>query len=225
MPATTPAPDATGYGRRYLAGGFGYEAQRRYLRRWLRRHYVRAFGFPRGGRVLDVPCGDGFWTSLLHGEGFDAVGIDRDPGGVTVARRRYPGIDFHVGDAEQPLPVTGTFDVVFSRGISHLHRETLIDDSSIRMVRNLMSYVAAGGLLLLSYHTRRDGSRTKSHSHHAVGPLVTLAEHAGDVTRVEVVNDFVQIAVEHRTGPRRDGRRLVTKALDRLAFERDRRQA
>lgn len=200
-------PKVSHYDRLYAGGGFGYEAQRRRWRAWVRRHYVDAFGLQRGERLLDIPCGDGFWTSVLAELGLDARGVDLSPGGVEAAKSRYPDIEFAVGNAEQDLPFAErSFDVVFSRGITHLHRPELFTDESIRMARNLMRYVAPGGLLLVSYYTKRDGSLATRHAQHPVSDLVKLFEAGGDVFRVEVVGDFVQIGVQHREAPRRPPR-------------------
>ena len=191
------------YDRLYASGGFGYESQRAYWREWVGRHHVSAFDLRPNEQVLDSPCGDGFWTSVLTELGFRACGIDLSPKGVEVARERYPGIEFHVGDAEQDLPVEpGSFDIVFSRGITHLHRPELITENSTHMARNLMRYVRPGGLLLVCYYTKRDGDRRPRHAQHPVSELVRLFETAGDPFKVEVVDDYVVIGVQHHEAPR-----------------------
>ena len=191
------------YDRLYASGGFGYEANRPRWRAWVGQHYIEAFGLQAGERLLDIPCGDGFWTSVFAELGFDACGVDLSPGGIDTAWQRYPGIAFAVGDAEQDLPFAKrSFDVVFSRGITHLHRPKLFKDSSLRMARNLMDYVRPGGLLLVSYYTKRDGSQPDRHAQHPVSDLVELFETAGDVFKVEVIDNFVQIGVQHRDAPR-----------------------
>ena len=191
------------YDRLYASGGFGYEANRPRWRAWVGQHYIGAFGLQAGERLLDIPCGDGFWTSVFAEFGFDACGVDLSPGGIDTARQGYPGIEFAVGDAEQDVPFAKrSFDVVFSRGITHLHRPELFKDSSFRMAGNLMGYVRPGGLLLVSYYTKRDGSQPDRHAQHPVSDLVELFESAGDVFKVEVVGNFVQIGVQHKDAPR-----------------------
>jgi len=180
---------ASTYDRHYRAGGFGYEADRRRWASWVREHYIRAFDLPPGGRLLDIPCGDGFWSSTFRDAGFKVTGLDLSEGGIEVARSRYPGIRFAIANAEEKLPVDlDGFDVVFSRAITHLHRRELITESSTRMIRNLMRYVAPGGVLLLSYNTKRDGSMDSAGTKvdHPISQLVALCERAGEVTRVEL---------------------------------------
>ncbi|WP_280349011.1 class I SAM-dependent methyltransferase [Nocardia neocaledoniensis] len=48
------------------------------------------------GPVLDLGCGPGHFTQVLHASGLAATGIDLVPEFVAHARSRYPGIPFHV---------------------------------------------------------------------------------------------------------------------------------
>ena len=64
-----------------------------------------------------------------------------------------------------------------------------------------MRYVAEDGQLLVSYFTKRSGGGPAQHHYHPVSDLVRLYEHAGDVWRVDVVGDFVQIGVRHHGAP------------------------
>jgi len=212
MTVSNSAPmDASRYESHYASGGFGYDARRVLWTAWAWLHYVRAFrlgpSLPlrlphRRPRLLDIPCGDGFWTSVMSRLGFDAQGIDLSPAGVACAKERYPKLTFHIGNAEETLPVPKrSFDVVFSRAITHLHKPDLTGPGTVQLARNLMQYVNNDGQLLVSYFTKRDGGRTERHHYHPVSDLVRLFEIAGDVWRVDVVGDFVQIGVRHRGSP------------------------
>ena len=64
------AGEGSHYDRLYQGEGFGYEKQRAMWGRWVRRHYIRSFGLKRGERLLDIPCGDGFWASHFARQGF-----------------------------------------------------------------------------------------------------------------------------------------------------------
>lgn len=52
-----------------------------------------------GDTVVDVGCGGGRAVGELAGLGRKAIGIDLDPEMVDLATRRWPGAEFHVGDA------------------------------------------------------------------------------------------------------------------------------
>lgn len=76
-----------------LLGGIEHTAEpdRMLIERWAR---------SLAGRVRDVGCGPGQWTSFLAGLGVDAVGVDPVPAFLESAQANYPGIQFRSGRAE-----------------------------------------------------------------------------------------------------------------------------
>lgn len=76
------------------------------------RDYMR-FLIPEGLRVLDLGCGTGQLLAALkptHG-----VGVDMSAAMIDVARRNYPGLEFVVGDVEDPAVIASLdapFDVI-----------------------------------------------------------------------------------------------------------------
>lgn len=235
-PAQPPAQPSD-YDRHYAAGGFGYEERRDHWLAWARRHYVEAFGLVPG-RLLDVGCGDGFWTSIFAELGFEVTGIDLSAGGIEAARTRYPGIRFEVADADEALPFEpGSFEVVFCRAISHFGDPDLESPRVTALIPRLMALLAPGGVLLASYNTTRDGSVVHGRTLHPVSALVRLLEHGGDPFRVELVGNYVQVGVRrpgnpasqarsaasHATrgsgGPQRRMARVVRRLVDRLVHQ------
>lgn len=86
------------------------------------RTYIEAFslmeliGDPTGQSVLDVACGEGFYSRMLKQRGAARVtGVDLSPGMVELARRQeathQQGIEYVVADARQYGP-TESFDLV-----------------------------------------------------------------------------------------------------------------
>jgi 2-polyprenyl-3-methyl-5-hydroxy-6-metoxy-1,4-benzoquinol methylase len=75
---------------------------------------------PKGGSLLDLMCGPGYLLGKIAERRRDLVlrGIDLDKGYIEYARRRYSGVNFHVGDV---LTRTGgsTFDVAICTGALH----------------------------------------------------------------------------------------------------------
>lgn len=198
--ASSPTPE---YDRHYAAGGFGYEERRDHWLAWARRHYVEAFDLPPG-RLLDVGCGDGFWTSIFRELGFEATGVDVSPGGIAAARSKYSASTFLVADADEPLPFeAGSFDVIFCRAISHFGEPDLEITRVTSLIPRLMALIAPGGVLLAAYHTVRDGGTVHGRTYHPVSALVRLLEHGGDPYRVELVGNYVQIGVRHPGAPPR----------------------
>lgn len=86
------------------------------------RRVVAAMPVPRGARCLDVGCGDGSWPRWLAdrvGTDGEVVGLDVDPGFLSMARRLTPrsggaAISFVRGDALDLPYEDGSFDVVTS---------------------------------------------------------------------------------------------------------------
>jgi SAM-dependent methyltransferase len=84
---------------------------------------LEAVGIRSGMRVLDVATGPGYVAGVAAGSGAAVVGLDFSPSMVDQARRRYPGIEFHEGDAEALPFEDGRFDaVVMNFGLLHLAR-------------------------------------------------------------------------------------------------------
>jgi 2-polyprenyl-6-hydroxyphenyl methylase/3-demethylubiquinone-9 3-methyltransferase len=54
-------------------------------------------------RVLEMGCGDGWFTGALDRCGFEAMGADRDAPRLAVARRQFPHLRFEQLDAMQPI--------------------------------------------------------------------------------------------------------------------------
>lgn len=72
-----------------------------------------------GDEVLDLGCGSGVFSHLLSRHGVKMTALDISPELVTAGRKRYPEVEFLVGDAENlPLPA-GRFDAVFLGGVIH----------------------------------------------------------------------------------------------------------
>lgn len=75
-------------------------------------------GDPAGKRVLDLACGEGFYTRRLRQMGAAAVvGIDLSEGMIELARKQEAkqqlGIDYQVGDARS-LSLSAKYDLVVS---------------------------------------------------------------------------------------------------------------
>jgi SAM-dependent methyltransferase len=73
-------------------------------------------------RVLDAGCGDGTYTNDIKRErsSLGIVGFDPASDAVRIARSRYPGIEFIVGDVQRAETFPeGKFDLIILRGVLH----------------------------------------------------------------------------------------------------------
>ncbi|MFD2113090.1 methyltransferase domain-containing protein [Thiorhodococcus fuscus] len=89
--------------------------------------------------VLEVGCGSGYYSevfaSLVPG-GIKYTGLDASRAMIDLANERYPGLDFHVGDATRLPFADRSFEVVFN-GVSLMH---ILDyELAIREARRVAS--------------------------------------------------------------------------------------
>lgn len=75
------------------------------------RYRFAASKIAKGSFVLDVACGCGYGSKLLHDEGFNVYGVDVDLGAIEYARTHHNGPHFVEGDAADAY---GPFDAVVS---------------------------------------------------------------------------------------------------------------
>ncbi len=83
--------------------------------------YLFAAHFVAGRPVVDLCCGVGYGSNLLLAAGAARVtGIDIAPDAIADAQQHYPGPEFEIGVADQPLDLR-EFDVaVCLEGIEHV---------------------------------------------------------------------------------------------------------
>lgn len=97
------------------------------------------------GPVLDVGCGPGHWTHLLHQAGADVVGIDPVADFVAHAARRYPEVSYRIGRAEALGVDDGTISAVLA-WYSLIHLPP--DDLGAALTACARALVSGGSLLI-----------------------------------------------------------------------------
>ena len=68
---------------------------------------------PAAMSLLDLGCGTGKHAALLQDAGFSVQGVDMSPTMLEQARKHFPALDFHHGDA-RTVRLGETFDIVTS---------------------------------------------------------------------------------------------------------------
>jgi SAM-dependent methyltransferase len=107
-------------------------------------------GIGPGRRVLDLGCGPGKTSSILHEmtqPGGGVLGLDFSKDRIEIARQRYgerANIDFEVHNFYDPLDRFGLFDCIWVRFILEYHRK-----KSNTIVKNLARSLKPGGSLCL----------------------------------------------------------------------------
>jgi SAM-dependent methyltransferase len=179
----------------YRSGGFGYDKDIDRWRPWVAEHYVREFGLGPGTQLLDVGCGDGFWSMLLAENGIAVAGFDPSEGGIEIARERVPDGDFVVAGVDGPLPwPTASFDVAFMRNLGTFCYANILERAATELP-NVTAVLRPGGLLLMSLHTRQTGEIEESKIiNHKASVLTAAIETVANVMRMALVGNSLHIA-------------------------------
>ncbi len=133
---------ATAYADRLAA-----ELDRKAFDRWL---LERLAGLADGRPVVDVGTGPGHVAAYLAAAGADVSGVDLSPGMVEEARRRFPDVDFSVGDLTgllRPPAAAGWGAITAWYALVHLAASELAP-----AVASLARVLAPGGWLALGLH-------------------------------------------------------------------------
>ena len=107
-------------------------------------------GIEPGMRALDVACGPGKTTAILHEmiqPGGSIVGIDFSEKRISYAREQYgnkSGIEFKTCDFRDSLEELGQFDFVWVRFVLEYYRK-----EALQIVGNLKKALKPGGILCL----------------------------------------------------------------------------
>ena len=142
-------------------------------------------------RAVDVGCGPGHLTAMLHDLGLDAFGLDLSPGMVDYARRAHPTLRFDEARMEA-LPIQdGTLGGVLAH-YSMIHTPP---GEVPALLAEQARVLAPGGLLLVSFFAT-DGPEPVRFDHKVTAayswPVDRFAEllaGAGFVTFARLVHD------------------------------------
>jgi ubiquinone/menaquinone biosynthesis C-methylase UbiE len=97
------------------------------------------------GRAVDVACGTGRYTAILHKLGHKVTGIDQSKSMLRIAKGKNPNIDFVVADISKKLPLPDeSYDLALS-SLALTHFKNL--DAPIKQISSL---VKKDGIVLLS---------------------------------------------------------------------------
>ncbi len=101
---------------------------------------------PPGSFVVDLGCGNGELTEQLCRRGYHVLGIDSSESMIALARRRFPQLDFQLGDALD-FQLEHPADAIFSNAVFHwIDRE-----KQGQLAENIASNLRQGGLLVTEF--------------------------------------------------------------------------
>jgi SAM-dependent methyltransferase len=148
-------------------------ATRHYFRyrEWLYRPFVRALvrkaALNTRSRVLDVGCGQGFFSSLFADFGLTAVGIDISSEAIRSACTLYGGTATFEQRDVLSMSDAAAYDCVFARGLSLYNSPNFSTCRDTTIV--LLHYLKENGVMIFDYHTNLSSTKgTKSWIYHSL---------------------------------------------------------
>lgn len=110
--------------------------------------------FPKGGRVLDVGCGEGRNSIFLAKYGCRADAFDISESGIAkakaIARAAGVEVNFFTCDLGE-FTFDGEYDVILSHGVLHLPEKEVRD----RFIRDMQAHTSPGGYNGVGIFTNR----------------------------------------------------------------------
>lgn len=112
------------------------EMRQEFFREDVRRIAAEAAAAGAGTRALDVGAGSGFLTEELLRRGARVTAVDASPAMVDELRRRFPGLDARVADAERlPFADAGFDAVLANMCLHHVERPAVALGEMARVLR------------------------------------------------------------------------------------------
>ena len=109
-------------------------------------------------RILDAPCGNGFWSRILRKMyGAHVTPSDISPVGATKANGTIHDLEIRKPEWDRQ------FDLVFCRGLSHFHHKDFLGNRLFTVIDNLSNYAP---YVLIIYATSQTNKAVPGHYHH-----------------------------------------------------------
>lgn len=121
-------------------------------------------GFLQQGRkskpkILDLGSGHGINADFMHSKNCDVIGIDLSQKMIEYAKKKYPYIDFRLGDMTKLSFPNGSFDgILASYSLIHLPKEAIAP-----VLAKLNSILRSGGIIYLSVQSGKSTQGFYSH--------------------------------------------------------------
>ena len=138
---------------------------------WLYKPYVSSLiafcGLAKGASVLDVGCGQGFFSNLFSKNGMRVHGIDMSETGIRSAQALYGhlGTTFAVADIETAA-FREQFDCIFVRSCSLYNTLTFSRQNEI--TTSLLRHLKPGGTFIFAYNSNFSSRICRTWRYHSL---------------------------------------------------------
>jgi len=144
---------------------------------WLYAPYISSLikfsGLKAGDSVLDVGCGQGYFSYLFSRNGMRVHGVDLSETGIQMAESSYGrcGITFSLADVHKAT-FPHQFDCVFVRSCSLYNTLTFASDSSV--TSTLLRHIKQDGIFIFAYNSNFSSKVSPTWRYHT---LMEVKEH------------------------------------------------
>jgi SAM-dependent methyltransferase len=138
---------------------------------WLYEPYVSSLiafcGLTKGSSVLDVGCGQGFFSHLFSKNGMRVHGVDMSETGIRSAQGLYGhlGITFAVADIETAT-FRDQFDCIFVRSCSLYNTPTFARQNET--TSSLLRHLKPGGTFIFAYNSNFSSRVCRTWRYHSL---------------------------------------------------------
>jgi len=108
---------------------------------------IREF-HPKGKSLLELGCGTGKHAELFRGQGYQPEGVDMSATMLDQARKAYPAIAFHLGDARK-VRLNKRFDIVTS--LFHVASYQTSNEDLAAYMATAREHLNQGGLFVFDF--------------------------------------------------------------------------
>jgi len=143
---------------------FGYQ-------RWIYASYISSLiafcELKKGASILDVGCGQGFFSYQFNMHGMRVHGIDLSEAGVNMAKSQYGelGITFSVEDIETAT-FPEQFDCIFVRSCSLYNTDAFPVQK--QATQNLLRHLKVGGTFIFAYNSNFSSKKSPKWRYHSL---------------------------------------------------------
>lgn len=153
---------------------------------WLYAPYVSSLvafcGLKKGASILDVGCGQGFFSYWFSEHAMKVHGIDISETGIRMAENLYGrfGITFTVSDI-QTATFPEQFDCIFVRSCSLYNTDVFSCENGI--TDNLLRHLKVGGIFIFAYNSNFSSRLSPKWRYHS---LEDVRQHFNDYPNAEI---------------------------------------
>lgn len=138
---------------------------------WLYEPYVSSLiafcDLKKGASVLDVGCGQGFFSYLFSKNGMRVHGIDMSETGISAAQRLYGhlGITFAISNIETAT-FPEQFDCIFIRSCSLYNTDRFPGQNET--TNRLLKHLKTGGIFIFAYNSNFSSKSSPKWRYHSI---------------------------------------------------------